>query len=152
MAQSRPTGFWVLIAGGLVLNTLFVLGQVYSLIDYERTVTWGLQEPAAEIGNTGMAFNFGFAVADTVFYVPVFLAGLLGLWQRKAWGAVALTAACGVSVYWPVMSTAAAQFGQGQAGFGYPSPIAYLPLTLPSFVYGVWGMWYLHTHRSELFD
>lgn len=152
MSESRPIGFWLLILVGVLLNCAYLAGQVYALIDYERTVAWGLQESASDIGVTGMAFNFGFAVADAMFYVPVFLAGLLGLWQRKVWGLMALSAALGISVYWPVMSTAAAQFGQGQVGFGYPSPITYLPLTLPSFVYGVWGLWYLYSRRSQLFD
>ena len=152
MSKGRPMGFWLLIVVGVLLNCAYLVGQVYALINYERTVAWGLQEPASDIGVTGMAFNFGFAVADAMFFVPVFLAGLLGLWRRKVWGLIALTAALGISVYWPVMTTAAALFGQGQAGFGYPSPIAYLPLTLPSFVYGVWGLWYLYSRRSQLFD
>lgn len=150
MSQSRPLGFWLLIIGGAVLGAAYIAGQTLSLFDYERTVAWGLQEAEADIGITGRAFNFGFAIADTVFYVPILAAGLWGLWRRASWARVPLVAALGISVYWPLLTTAAAAFGHGQPGFGYLAPAAYLPLTGPSLVYGLWGLWYVHTH-TQLF-
>lgn len=152
MTPHRAFGFWILLIGGGCLTIIFLLGQTYSLVDYETTVAWGLQEPADKIGITGQAFNFGFAVVDTIFYIPVFSVGLWGVWARKTWGLVAMSAACGISVYWPIMVTAAAYIGQGEPGFGYPSPVTYLPLTLPTLLYALWGLWYLHTRRGALFD
>lgn len=151
MPPPRPLGFWMLIIGGAVFSCAFIAGQTLSLIDYERTVAWGLQEPGHAIGITGRAYNFGFAFADTVFYVPVLAVGLWGLWSRKAWARVVMAAALGISVYWPVVCTAALMFGQGQPGFGYAAPEAYLALTLPSLVYGLWGLWYVHNRRADLF-
>ena len=151
MAQPRPFGFWPLMIGGGILAAVFVAGQSVAVVDYERVVAWGLQEPVNDIGITGLAFNLGFAFADTLFYVPILIAGLWSLWHRKAWGLPVMAAALGVSVYWPLVCTAALIFGHGQPGFGYPAATAYLPLTGGSFVYGVWGLWYTYSRRAQLF-
>lgn len=151
MPPLRPLGFWPLMICGGLLTAVYILGQGVAVIDYERAVAWGFQEPANDVGITGLAFNLGFAFADMLFYVPILIVGLWGLWHRKAWGLPAMAAALGISVYWPTVCTIALVFGHGQAGFGYPDALTYLPLTFSSFVYGVWGLWYLHSRRAQLF-
>ncbi|WP_406669947.1 hypothetical protein V7O67_09645 [Methanolobus sp. ZRKC4] len=41
-------------------------GQTFSLIDYDLTVSLGLQESAEEVGEVGVSWAKGVAFADTI--------------------------------------------------------------------------------------
>ena len=100
----RPFGFWLLIIVGLFLNVVFLAGQTLSLIDYNLTVSLGLQESEAEITSTGIAFAKGFAFGDTLFYIPLFVIGIIGLLKRRSWGIFPMFGALAITVYWPLVS------------------------------------------------
>lgn len=57
MFQKRKIGFWFLVAIGLHLNFLFLIGQTGAIINYDFTVSLGLQESKNEITEIGVAFN-----------------------------------------------------------------------------------------------
>jgi hypothetical protein len=84
MDRKRGLGFWILISIGILLILMFLLGQTLSLIDYDLTVSLGLQESEEEITKVGVAFAKGFAFGDTVFYIPLFVIGIVGLLKRKS--------------------------------------------------------------------
>ena len=71
----RRPGFWLLISIGILLNIMYLLGQTMALIDYDFAVSLGLQESSDQITQVGVALNKGFGLGDTVFYMPLFIAG-----------------------------------------------------------------------------
>ncbi|MEN8194290.1 MAG: hypothetical protein ABFS12_15825 [Bacteroidota bacterium] len=74
-----------------------------SFINYEFTVSIGLQESVDVFGEFGVAMNKAFGVSDTIIYLPLLVFGLLGLWQKKSWGVSALIGAMAITAYWPIV-------------------------------------------------
>jgi hypothetical protein len=146
----RPFGFWFLIIVGVILNVLFLAGQTLSLIDHDLTVALGLQESEAEISAVGIAFAKGFALGDTVCYIPLFVTGIVGILRRSAWGPFPMFGALSITVYWPLVHLYAIYAGKDimhLSGEKYLSYSILLPLVA---LYGLWGMWFLYRNRSEL--
>jgi hypothetical protein len=79
---ARTAGFWLLMAWALFLLIMLLAGQTMALIDYDLTVSMGLQEPAEQVTAVRVAKNKGYGVADTVIYTPFLVGGLLGLSAR----------------------------------------------------------------------
>ena len=150
MWLQRPAGFWVLQGVGLLLCVILLAGQTLSLVDYDLTVALGLQEPAGQITDVGVAVNLGFAAADTIVYLPLLAAGLAGLWLGRPWGTVALAAALGITAYWPVAVLFMLFFAEDAPGFTFPYLAAYAAGLVPVAVFGLWGLWYLVRHRERL--
>jgi hypothetical protein len=81
-STNRTSGFWFLIGLGVLLNIVYLLGQTMAIINYDFAVSIDLQEPANEITEIGVALNKGFGFGDTVFYIPLFVVGIIGLLKR----------------------------------------------------------------------
>lgn len=62
----------------------------------------GTQEPAERVTEVGVAFWKGYAGADLIFYTPLLGFGLAGHLRETFWAPVVLSAALGVTVYWPI--------------------------------------------------
>ncbi len=101
--NSRGNKFWILISASVLLIILLLAGQTFSLFNYEQAIALGLQESEEEISNVGIAFAKGFAFGDTVWYIPILIAGVIGLLERKRWGIYTMLGSLAVSVYWPVV-------------------------------------------------
>ena len=86
--RSREAGFWFLQATGWLLFAYLVYAQAIPALDYDLGVRMGTQEPALLITDVGVAFWYGFAFADAVFYIPASPAsdGLQRLPLIAAWG------------------------------------------------------------------
>ena len=63
-----------------------IYAQGISAVDYDFGIAMGTQEPASQITEVGVAFSYGFAFGDAVFYIPLFLAGLIGFAKGTSWG------------------------------------------------------------------
>ncbi len=70
----------------MLILVILLIGQMMLFINYEFTVSIGLQESVDVIGEMGVAVNKGFGVGDTIIYMPLLIIGLVGLWYRKKWG------------------------------------------------------------------
>ena len=139
----RTTGFWWLQIPGWLLVVYLVYAQIPPAFDYELGVSMGTQEAAATITAVGVAFWYGFAFADTLFYIPVLVAGLIGVWKRRRWGHVTLAAALGITVYWPVVVLAAAVKARTAPGWNLGDETAYW-LVLPVIaLWALWGLWWV---------
>lgn len=146
--MKRSYGFWVLIIVGIALNIMFVAGQTLSLIDHDLTVSLGLQESRAELTDAGLAFAMGFAFGDTVFYVPLFVAGIIGLLRGRSWGTFSMFGALAVTVYWPVVHLFAIYAGRNAMHLNPGKYLSY-SILLPLIAgYGLWGMWFLYRRGS----
>jgi hypothetical protein len=150
MTNKRTIGFWVLVAFGIFFFVMLLVGQTMSFIDYDFTVSIGLQESKDMVGEMGVAINKGFGVGDTIIYLPLLVIGVVGLWFRKMWGLFAMAGALGVSAYWPMVVIFFLAFAKGSTGFDFTNFTSYTILLTPVTLYGLWGLWYLYTNRRIL--
>ena len=150
MNDKRKTGFWILIGIGILLNIIYLFGQTMALINYDFAVLIGLQEPASELTEVGVALNKGFGLGDTVFYMPLFIIGIIGLTKRTAWGTYAMSGAMAITVYWPVVALSTLFFAKGSEGFHFTDYSSYSVLLSLIAIYGLWGLWFLYKNRESL--
>lgn len=150
MNKKNTIGFWVLITLGMLILIMLLIGQMMSFISYEFTVSIGLQEPVDVVGEMGVALNKGFGVGDTIIYMPLLTMGLVGLWQKKAWGVFAMVAALGITAYWPMVILFLLLFAKGIPGFNFANYTSYTIILISFTIYGIWGLWYLYKKRKIL--
>ena len=144
MKYKKDVGFWALILVASVLFVFLIIGQTLSVIDYDLTLNLGLQESEEEIGKVGIAFAKGFAFADTIFYGPILVLGILGLLKGKKWGAVLMLAALGITVYWPIVHLYAIYIDTEAITLNQEKYISF-PIVLGLIIiYGLWGIYYLY--------
>ena len=104
--SGETLAFWAIQAPGWALVAYLVIAQCVSAVSYRLGVRMGTQEPAERITEVGVAFFWGLAVGDLLFYTPLLAVGLAGHWIGAGWGIVALAAALGITVYWPLVCLA----------------------------------------------
>jgi len=146
----KPSGFWLLIGFGIVLNILYLFGQTMAVINYDFAVSIGLQESVNEITEIGVASNKGFGFADTVIYIPLFVMGIIGLLKRSAFGLYAMFGAMAVTMYWPVVGLSMVFFAKGAPGWRFSNYTSYSILLSIIGLYGIWGFWFLYKNRDIL--
>jgi len=127
---------------GWLLFAYLCYAQAIPAIDYELGVSMGTQESAAVISEVGVAFFYGFAFADAVFYIPLLTLGLIGLWRNTQWGRLLMAAALGITVYWPVVARAAALDARGAAGWHLDDSDYWIVLPLIA-LWALWGLYWL---------
>ena len=128
------------IPGWLLLFYL-IYAQAIPAFSYDTGVAMGTQESAEQITEVGTAFWYGFAFGDLVTYIPLLLVGLIGHWIGKMWAHVVLSAALGITIYWPVVCLAAVVAARDAAGWNITNETPYwivLPLIM---LWGAWGLW-----------
>lgn len=148
--MQRTFGLTFLKITTLFLALFFLAGQTYSLIDYQQTIKWGLQESPAEVGDVGVSFLKGYAFADTIFYIPILILSVIGLQYQRKWGYYLMIAALAISVYWPIAVLYSIYEGREFMDLSvekYTSFSIILPLII---LYGIWGLWYLYHHQNKV--
>jgi hypothetical protein len=144
---NRGVGFWLLQGPGWLLLVYLVYAQGLPAFDYELGVAMGTQESAEQITEVGTSFWYGFALADAVLYIPLLGAGLIGLWKNAAWGRVVMSAALGITIYWPIVVLAAAVKARGAAGWHLDESGYWIVLPLIAF-WALWGLWWVVGRRD----
>jgi hypothetical protein len=92
--------------------------------------------------------NRAFGAGDTVVYIPLLIASLIGLWLKKRWSLIATGAALGVSAYWSLTICFIFLFLPSTPGYYYiPGLEIWLFVGLYA-VFGVCGLFYL-IYRGE---
>jgi hypothetical protein len=147
MARGRAFVF-IQVTGWLLLVYL-VYAQGISALNYDYGVAMGTQEPAEKITEVGAAFWYGFALGDAVFYMPLLLAGLIGMAKDWHWGRGAMIAAMGITVYWPIVCLVAIATARGAPGWTLPKETEYW-IVLPIIaVWAAWVLWWLIRPRDR---
>ena len=139
----KARGFWNLQISGWIFLALLTYGQGIAAFDYDLAVRMGTQDSSKKVTEVGVAFWRGFAFADVAVYIPLLIIGLIGHYRNKAWGRIALAAALGVTVYWPVICLAAVLYAQGAPGWSLDLNLAYAIILPVISVWGLWGLWQL---------
>lgn len=143
-------GLRLLIGISVFLTIFLMVGQTFSLIDYDWAVSLGLQESEKEVGKVGITFAKGFAFGDSIFYLPILILGIIGLLKRKKWGFYLMFGSLAISVYWPIVHLYAIYIGRNVLAL-QPDKYVSFPITLSLIIsYGLWGMWYLYKNQKNL--
>jgi len=121
-----------------------------AVIHYDFAVLIGLQESVEEITEVGVALNKGFGLGDTVFYIPLFVIGIIGLLKRTTLGLYAMLGAMAVTVYWPIVGLSTVIFAKGAPGWYFTDYTSYAILLSIIALYGLWGFQYLYKNRESL--
>ena len=150
--KNRTFGFRALIIVSGILTIMYLLGQTMAIIDYSFTVSTGLQEPAEEITEVGVAFNKGFGWADTLIYIPLLITGIIGLLQKKIFGWYCMAAAMAITIYWPIVILTTLFYARSIPEFSFSDYVSYTILLTLIVVFGVWGLYYLFTRRKILIE
>lgn len=146
--KRRPAAFWILIVFISVSIIMMFLGQSVSVFNYDLTVRLGLQESREQVSEFGVQVNRAFGAGDTVVYIPLLIASLIGLWLKKRWALIATGAALGVSAYWSLTVCFIFLFLQGTPGYNYIPGLEIWSFVGLYALFGVWGLFYL-IFRSE---
>jgi len=147
---NQNTKFWILHGPGWTLVFYLIYAQAISVFNYDLGVSMGTQESTDVISDVGVAFWYGFAFGDLVIYTPLLIVGLLGHWVKKVWGNVLLSAALGITIYWPVVCLAAVVSARNASGWNLTSEVPYwVVLPLIAF-WGLWGLWYILINQADI--
>ena len=146
----RSVAYWVFIAFLAISIFLMLIGQTLSVFDYDLTVRMGLQESPTDVGEFGVQVNRSFGASDTIVYVPLLLASLIGLLKKKRWSLLMTAATTGVSAYWSATILFIFLFSPGSQGYNYNPPVDIWLFVLAYLVFGVWGLAYLLIRGESL--
>lgn len=148
MLMKRDIGFWVLQGFGWIFLIYLIYAQAIPAFDYEIGVAMGTQESSEMITEVGAAFWYGFAFGDLVTYIPLLMMGLIGYWLDKMWGRILLSAALGITIYWPIVCLAAVVAARDSAGWNLTDETSFW-IVLPIItLWGIWGLW--HISRKDV--
>jgi len=150
MKTKRELGFKSLIGISIVLTIFLIAGQSFSLINYDWAVSVGLQESVQEITLLGIAWAKAFAWGDTIAYIPLLIAGIIGLLKNKLWGFCCMVGSLAISIYWPIVNLITIYIGRAEIHFSPDKYISYSIILPLISLYGVWGLWYLYQHHETL--
>ena len=146
----RPIAYWIFIVFMAISILLMLAGQTMSVFDYDLAVHWGLQESHEDVVEFGVQVNRSFGASDTIVYIPLLLASLIGLLKKKRWAILMTAATAGVSAYWSATIIFIFLFSPGAGGYNYvPGPDIWF-FVLIYFVFGVWGIFYLASRGEKL--
>ena len=148
MIKNKTISDWMFFTVGIIILFMLFLGQTMSFINYEFTVSLGLQESIEQIGSFGVAVNKGFGISDTIIYIPLMLIGLIGTWTKKKWGIWSMIAALGITIYWPVVCLAIIFLSEGVPDVQFTDIMEYVLILSFITFYGIWGLWYLYKYYS----
>jgi hypothetical protein len=82
--------------------------------------------------------------------MPLLIAGLAGLWQRKMWGLFPMAGALAITAYWPMVCLSLLFFAKDTPGFRFTNYASYTIMLSLITIYGLWGLWYLYKNRTVL--
>jgi len=150
MTFRKKNSFRFLITFSSLLLFFLIVGQSYSLIDYNYVVSIGLQESSEEVTQVGIAWLKAFATGDTLIYIPLLLAGIIGMIKKRKWGYFSMFASLAISVYWPIVNLSAIYLAKNDINLN-PDKYVSFSIILPIIsIYGLCGMMYLYKNRQEL--
>lgn len=132
--------FWTLQLPGWVLFLYLVIAQCTSAVNYRLGVQMGTQEPSEQITQVGVAFWWAMAFGDLVFYTPILGLGLLGQLFCTSWATPVLSAALGITIYWPIVSLATVVKARNAPGWSLPKERDYWKVLPLISIWGCWGL------------
>ena len=149
-SKDRPAVFWIFAIFLALSIVLLLMGQTMSVFTYDLTVRLGLQESPEQVSTFGVQVNRALGAADTVVYIPLLIASLVGLWMKKRWSLLTTAAAVGVSAYWSINVSFLFLFLPGTSGYIHRPGLGIWSFVGVYIVFGVWGILYLILRGEKL--
>ena len=146
----KKTGYWFLIIFSSILLLFLIVGQSYSLIDYNYVVSIGLQESSEEVSKIGIAWIKAFAIGDTLAYIPLLLLGIIGMIKKRKWGYYSMFASLAISVYWPIVNLSAIHLAKNDINLNADKYLSFSIILPIISIYGLWGIFYLYKNHLRL--
>ena len=144
----RSLSIWSLIAGMIFLTVMILLGQSSAVFNYDFAVSLSLQESADKVGSHFVQFNRAVGAADTVAYIPLLVASIIGLLLRQRWALYTTAAVMGISLYWPVICLFMMLFMSGESGYNFPLSPSYVAIFVAVMAFGAWGLYVCIQHSG----
>src|SRR5210317_301495 len=139
----RRLGIWIaLVSSCISPSSRCVTRYHHPLMALARGVRMGTQESAQTITEVGAAFWYGFAFSDLVIYIPLLGIGLIGQLLAFPWWRVVLSAALGITVYWPLVVLATAVDARDASGWNIDETDYWIVLPLIA-VWALFGLFLL---------
>ncbi|RNL66761.1 hypothetical protein [Zhongshania marina] len=136
----------IVLGLGWPLCLLLLVAQAISAVNYDLGVAMGFQQPVESITEVGVASWRGFAIADTLVYLPLMALGLYGYQQKRRYGNIFLAVAAGISLYWPIVFGATLLLSRSAFGWSVDSELA---VWVFGSIYTVWAIIVLFTLLNE---
>ena len=146
----RPAAFWFIVVFLALSVVLLLLGQTMSVVDYDFAVQLGLQESPEQVGAHGVQVNRAFGAGDTIVYIPLMVASLVGLWLRRRWALLTTAAVAGISAYWTATIGCMLAFLPGTPGYSYTPPLEIWLFIGAYMLFGIWSLFYLLLRGEKL--
>jgi len=138
--NKRGFSFWALQIPGWLLLIYLIYAQGITAFSYDLGVAMGTQEPSKTVTEVGTAFWYGFALGDLITYIPILMLGLVVHLRAVQWWRIAMAAALGISVYWPIVCLAALVDARDANGWNLSNEVPYWVVLTLIAVWGVWGL------------
>lgn len=148
----RPAAFWIIVVFLVLSMVMLVMGQTTAVFDYDFAVQLQLQEGAEDISEYGVQVNRAFGVGDTLVYLVLMFASVVGLILRKRWSLFTTAAVMGISAYWAVVCIFMLGFLEGVPGYYLVPGVEYWFIMGIYMVFGVWGLLYLMLRGDRLIE
>jgi hypothetical protein len=149
--KKLPLGIKIIIGFHLVSTVLWIFGQGGAVIFYDTVAQWGFQDLRESLDPVIVEANRGIGFADFVIQIPLFIAAVIGLWQRRFYGAVCSWLVLGITIYWPVVDWAKQYFFYQAAVEHQPVDIMVHGILAFFLLFAIWASWYLFKNR-RLFE
>ena len=141
--MKRSVSFWIVAALFSILLAMLVMGQTMAVVNYDFAVRLGLQERAEEVSAIGVQVNRGFGMGDTLVYIPLTAASLVGLILRKRWALLATGATMAMTAYVGWTCIWMFVFLRGAPGFHYTPGVEVWGVLGAYLVLGTWGFFFV---------
>ena len=143
-------GMKAIIAFHVWSACMWLLGQSYSVYDYDWVASLGLQNPREVSDPAVIGFNKAIAMADTLTMIPLHILAALFLARRQFSGVILSWMAFATDMYWNVLAFTT------EVAF-YIEDVKHNPLDVASqlvvvaiFLFSVWGCWYQCRNKDFL--
>lgn len=146
-ATKLPLGIKVIIGFFLLSTVLWTIGQGGAVVAYDTVVQWGLQDPREGTDPVFVETNRAIGLADMLVHIPLFLPAIIGLWQRRFYGAVFSWLVLGTTIYWPVVAWTMKYFFAQAAVEHIPFDAATNGILAFIVLFAIWASWYLFKNR-----
>lgn len=126
---------WILIVFGFITNGPLLYAQCIMLMkpQSEEAKKWMIGEGEEWRDKTHFKSACAFARTDWIFFVPVFLAGIIGVFLTQTWGYVLFAVAGAIQLYANIFL----RFFEKEYVYPAVGPLAYYTYIWGNFVY--WG-------------
>ena len=143
-----PLGIKLIIGFLVLCSVVWIVGQGGAVVSYDSVADRGFQQRRETIDPIIVEVNQGIALGDVLIHLPLFIVGIVGLWRRKAYGAVAAWMAMASHLYWITVAWSKNFYHLRSTTFYEPIALSLHIGMVFIVLFSLWAIWYLFRKRS----